>query len=288
MKKKKVAILGTGNIGSDLLSKIQASALLECFLFAGKNKDSPGIARAKTLGVTTSADSLDAVISLADQIDMVFDATSAEAHQRHAPILSDLGLFTIDMTPARVGVMCVPVLNSQEALRFLNVNMISCGGQATAPLVRAIMKVHPETEYMELVSSIASKSAGIGTRDNIDEYTQTTADALIELGGVPNAKAIVILNPAEPPIMMHNTLYARISSPKIEAIRKEVFTIVEKIKRYVPGYHLTVDPIIENGRVTMMTEVTGNGDYLPAYAGNLDIINCAAVAVAEQYALAKK
>jgi acetaldehyde dehydrogenase (acetylating) len=191
------------------------------------------------------------------------------------------------MTPSRIGFMCVPVLNLEEALTRSNVNMISCGGQATAPLVHAILSVHPETEYIELVSSISSKSAGIGTRDNIDEYTETTCDALMELGGAPKAKAIVILNPADPPIMMHNTVFARIENPNLPLLQKKIADVVQKIQQYVPGYQLTLGPIEENNRITLMTEVHGQGDFLPVYAGNLDIINCAGVAVAEAYARKK-
>lgn len=284
MKKKNVAILGSGNIGSDLLSKVMRSKYLNCSLFIGQNELSPGILRAKSLGIPVSANSIDAIIEISKEIDIVFDATSATAHRFHAPILKKLNLFTIDLTPARVGIMCVPVLNLETALSVKNVNMISCGGQATAPLVQAIMKVHPDTEYVELVSSIASKSAGIGTRDNIDEYTETTAESLLVLGQAPVAKAIVILNPAEPPIMMHNTLYAVIKKPKLKQITDEITTVVKQMQAYIPGFHLTLEPIISNNRLTIMTEVTGQGDYLPVYAGNLDIINSAAIAVAEGYA----
>jgi len=292
MKKKNhkipVAILGSGNIGSDLLIKILRSPHLTCTLFVGKNPDSPGLARAAALGIPVSSESIQGIIANEKKYDIVFDATSAEAHKVHAVVLKRLKKFTIDMTPSRVGMMCVPVLNVDRAIRQPNVSMISCGGQATAPLVHAILDVHPDTQYVELISSIASKSAGIGTRDNIDEYTETTCDALIELGTAPKAKAIVILNPAEPPIMMHNTVYATILNPKIEKLKKKIEEMEKKIQQYVPGYHITVGPIVENGRVTVMNEVTGQGDFLPVYAGNLDIINCAAVAVAEKWAFNKK
>lgn len=289
MKQNKVpvAILGSGNIGSDLLVKVMRSPYLECTLFVGQNPDSQGIARAKDLGIFTSTDSIDGLVEHHTRYAIVFDATSAESHLRHAPILKKLKKFTIDMTPSRVGVMCVPVLNIEQGIQAQNVSMISCGGQATAPLVEAIMTVHPETEYVELVSSIASKSAGIGTRNNIDEYTETTCDALKELGKAPRSKAIVILNPAEPPIMMHNTLYAKIPKPNLAKLEKRIKQMEMKIQQYVPGYHLTLGPILENNRVTVMNEVTGQGDFLPVYAGNLDIINCAAVAVAEEWAKKK-
>ena len=162
--------------------------------------------------------------------------------------------------------------------------MISCGGQDTIPIVKAILDVHPETQYIEIVSHIASRSAGMGTRDNIDEYTQTTCDGIRLFTHVPKAKAIIILNPAEPPIIMHNTIFAQIQNPNLKLLKSQIISIVNKIRNYVPGYRLTLGPIYENGHLTVMNEVEGSGDYLPKYAGNLDIINCAAVEVAEEYA----
>lgn len=288
MKKKvKVAIIGTGNIGSDLLVKIQRSKLLECGMFTGQNPDSEGIKKAKLMGVTTSFKSIDAIVENPDCCEIVFDATSAESHLYHAPILKKLKKFTIDMTPSRFGNMCIPLINLDESLKEKNINMVSCGGQATTPIIHAIMKVHPETEYVEVISSISSKSAGIGTRNNIDEYTQTTTDAIMHLGKAPRAKTIIILNPAEPSIFMNNTIYAKIKNPKLDALEKEIKNVVKKIQQYVPGYKLKLGPVFENNRVTTMVEVVGLGDFLPVYAGNLDIINCAAIAVAEKYAVKK-
>lgn len=286
-KKIKVGIIGTGNIGTDLLIKIKRSTYLECGMFAGRRADSEGIARAKEMGVVTSIDSIEAIIKNPDCCEIIFDATSAAAHLIHAPILKKLGKFTIDMTPSRIGKMCIPLINLEESLKEKNINMITCGGQAVTPLVLAMMKVHPKIEYIEVVASIASKSAGIGTRDNIDEYTQTTSEGIKVFTKVPKAKAIVILNPAEPPILMHNTIYAELDKPDIEKLKKELGEIVKKIKKYVPGFMLTRGPVFENNRVTVMNEVVGCGDFLPTYAGNLDIINCAAVAVAEEYAKRK-
>jgi len=285
--KVKVGIIGTGNIGTDLLIKIQRSKILECGMFAGKNPDSLGIRRAKSMGIKTSFDSIVAIKKDPQCCQIVFDATSAEAHLTHAPILKKLGKFTIDMTPSRVGVMCIPLINLEECLEENNVNMVTCGGQATIPLVLALMKVHPETKYVEIVASIASKSAGIGTRNNIDEYTQTTSEGIMVFTKVPKAKAIIILNSAEPPILMHNTIYAQIENPKINTLTKEFNLVVKKIKKYVPGYKLTLGPIYESNRLTLMNEVTGRGDFLPVYAGNLDIINSAAIVVAEEYARRK-
>lgn len=287
MKKIKVGIIGTGNIGSDLLIKVQRSELLECGIFTGQNPDSEGIKRAKALGVKTSFKSIKAIIDNPNCCDIVFDATSAQGHLYNAPILKKLKKFVIDMTPSRIGKMCIPIINLEKSLKEVNINMVSCGGQATTPIAQAIMKVHPKTKYIEIVSSIASKSAGIGTRDNIDEYTQTTSEGIKYFSKVPHAKAIVILNPADPPILMHNTIYAKIEKPNLGLLTSEIKKVVKKIQEYVPGYKLVLDPVFADGRLTTMIEVVGLGDYLPVYAGNLDIINCAAIAVAEKYARRK-
>lgn len=287
LKKIKVGIIGTGNIGSDLLVKILRSPVLECGIFTGQNPDSDGIKKAKMLGVKTSSKSIRAIENNPESCQIVFDATSAESHSYHAPILKRLKKFVIDMTPSRIGKMCVPIINLNSSLKESNINMVSCGGQATTPIAKVIMKINPDTEYIEIVSSISSKSAGIGTRNNIDEYTQTTSEALKYFSGVKKAKAIVNLNPADPPILMHNTIYAKIKNPKINLITKEIKKIVKKIQQYVPGYKLVLEPVFDNGKLTTMVEVVGLGDYLPVYAGNLDIINCAAIAVAEEYAKRK-
>lgn len=289
MKKRKikVGIIGTGNIGTDLLIKLQRSNILECGIFAGQNKESKGIKRAQSMGVFTSFDSIRSIISNPDSCEIVFDATSAEAHVLHSPVLKKMGKFIIDLTPSRIGKMCIPSINLEECLKEEEVNMVSCGGQATTPLILAIMKVHPQTEYVEIVSSISSKSAGIGTRDNIDEYTQTTGEGIRYLTHAPRSKAIIILNPAEPPILMHNTIYAKIKKPDLDLLKLEINSTVKKIQKYVPGYKLILGPVFESDRVTTMIEVVGKGDFLPVYAGNLDIINCAAIEVAEEFARRK-
>ena len=287
MRKIKVGIIGTGNIGTDLLLKLKRSKVLECGMFTGRNADSKGIAIAKELGVLTSAESIAAIQNAPDCCDIVFDATSAGAHKMNAPVLKDLGKFSIDLTPSRVGKMCVPVLNMEECLEETEVNLITCGGQATTPIAYAISRVHPETRYIEIVATIASKSAGKGTRDNIDEFTQTTRDALTEFTGIKKTKAIIVLNPAEPPLTMHNTIYALIDNPDMDAITKAVLDMERNIKRYVPGYKIVLPPTFENGRVTTTLQVVGLGDYLPKYSGNLDIITCAAIEIAENYAKKK-
>lgn len=286
--KIKVGIIGTGNIGSDLLLKVCRSPVLECGIFSGQRADSPGIKRATELGIKTSVRSIGAIMDEPENCEIVFDATTANAHYRHAPVLQKLGKYTIDMTPSQVGKMCVPLLNLPECIlpEVRNVNMVTCGGQATTPVIRTIMNIHPETEYIEVIASISSRSAGLGTRENIDEYTQTTADSIAVLGHAPRSKAIIILNPAEPPIMMSNTVYAVIRRPKMEQVIRAIKRTVRQVQRYVPGYRLMNEPVYEKDkqRLIVMVQVVGQGDFLPPYAGNLDIINCAAVAVAEAYA----
>lgn len=284
MNKIKVGIIGTGNIGSDLLVKVQKTDILECSIFAGHNPESDGIRRAEKMGIPTTIESVHYIERHPECCDIVFDATSAKVHKYNAPILKALGKYVIDLTPAHVGKFCVPVINLKEALNRDNVNMITCGGQATVPIAYAINSV-ADVKYLEIVATIASKSAGIGTRNNIDEFTQTTKEAIIELAGVKNAKAIMVLNPAEPPITMHNTVYALIDNPDMEKIEKSVEEVVSGIKKYVPGYSVVLGPVYENGRVTTSIEVIGSGDYLPPYSGNLDIITCAAVEIAKQYAM---
>ena len=284
MSKVKVGIIGTGNIGTDLLVKLQRSEILECGIFTGRNTESLGIKTAQTLGVKTSFDSINAIQEDPSCCDIVFDATSSNVHLYNAPILKKLGKYTIDLTPSQYGKMCVPVLNMEECLKVDNINLITCAGQATIPIMHAITKIHPETEYFEVVASISSKSAGLGTRDNIDEFTQTTKEAISLFTNVRRAKAIIILNPAEPPIIMHNTIYAKIANPKIDEIRDMVFLMEQEIQKYVPGFKVSLKPVFENDRLTTMVEVLGLGDYLPKYSGNLDIITCAALKMAEEYA----
>ncbi len=284
--KIKVGIIGTGNIGSDLLAKVQRSSVLECGIFAGHNPDSEGIRRAQKIGVPTTFESVHYIEQNPDCCQIVFDATSAKVHAYNAPILKKLGKYAIDLTPAHVGKFCVPVVNLSDVLELDNVNLITCGGQATIPIACALKSVC-DVQYLEIVATIASKSAGIGTRNNIDEFTQTTKNAIQELAGIKNAKAIIILNPAEPPLTMHNTVYALIDNPDMDAIAQAVRKMEKQIQEYVPGYRVVLGPVYENGRVTVSVEVVGSGDFLPEYAGNLDIITCAAVKIAETYAKEK-
>jgi acetaldehyde dehydrogenase (acetylating) len=284
MQKLRVAILGSGNIGTDLLIKTMRSPFLECALFIGRNMASPGMAKANSLGVKISDQSIEAIIKEPNCCDLVFDATSAKDHIYHWSLLEKLDKIVIDMTPAKVGEMCIPAVNIQKCSLYKNVNMVSCGGQASIPLAYLIGQIHQNVEYIEVVSSIASRSAGPATRTNIDEYIETTEQGIKMFSGCDHAKAILILNPAQPCIDMQTTVFAKVKNPDIERLKSVVAEMVESIRRYVPGYQLVVPPIFENNRIVITVKVQGIGDYLPSYAGNLDIINCAAIATAEEYA----
>lgn len=285
MKKIKVAVIGPGNIGSDLMYKILRSDYLEMTMMAGI-VESEGIKRAKGLGIETTTDGVQGVLAK-DDIQIVFDATSAPAHLTHAPLLEKAGKIAIDLTPAAVGPYMVPSVNLDQLMKqnHKNINLVTCGGQATIPIVHAVERV-AGAKYAEIVACISSKSAGPGTRANIDEFTETTAKAIEEVGGADKGKAIIVLNPAEPPIMMTNTIYVTIkdTSVSLETISESINEIVKEIQRYVPGYKLRVPPILEGDKVTVGVEVEGQGDFLPTYSGNLDIINAAAIQAAEQIA----
>jgi len=278
----KVAILGTGNIGTDLLVKIlKKDCGLEVGMFAGVDPNSKGIAYAKEMGVATSIEGIESIMS-DPSIKIVFDATSAGAHFKHAPILREAGIMAIDLTPAAVGPYVVPAVNiNLDGNTPENINMVTCGGQATVPIIYAVSKV-AEVKYAETVSTIPSKSAGPGTRANIDEFTVTTALASRKVGRAKSSKALIILNPAEPPILNQNTIYTvingQVESEKIIASIKEM---VKTIQGYVPGYRLKHEPTIDGDKVITMVEVEGAGDFLPKYAGNLDIMTSAALAAAE-------
>jgi len=284
MEKLPIAILGTGNIGSDLLAKVIKSPYLACRLFAGRNVESSGISRAKKLGINTSTNSLDA-ITADKESKIVFDATNAESHRINMDKLGKTKKIVIDLTPSKMGCLCVPLLNLSECFDKKDICLITCGGQATIPISKILMEVHPEIKYIEIASSISSKSAGPATRQNIDEYIQTTERGIKSFSGVKNAKAILNINPAEPPINMHNTIYAEFTGrPDLEAITKKVNEAAEKMKKYIPGYKISIPPRYDGEKISLTTEVMGVGDYLPKYAGNLDIMTCAAIAVAEGYA----
>jgi acetaldehyde dehydrogenase len=288
MEKLRIAILGSGNIGTDLLIKTLRSPHMECTLFVGRNLGSPGMLRASSLGVRCSDLSIEAILREPECCDLVFDATSAKDHVYHWSLLKGLGKTVIDMTPARVGTMIVPAINLDGCHEHQNVNMVTCGGQASIPLAHLIGKVHSEISYIEVISSIASRSAGPATRINLDEYIETTERGISTFSGCQKVKAILNLNPAVPCIDMQTTVFAKVSEPQIDRLRPLVDDMVRRIQKYVPGYELIVPPVVENERIVVMVRVRGLGDYLPSYAGNLDIINCAAIATAEEYATGRE
>jgi acetaldehyde dehydrogenase len=276
--KTSVAILGPGNIGTDLMLKVERSASLQVALVAGIIPDSPGLLRARELGLDASDRGLDAVLER-DDVEIVFDATSARAHLEHAPVLREAGKKVIDLTPSAVGPYVVPGVNLEEHLTEPNLNLISCGGQATIPIVHAINRACG-ADYAEVVATIASASAGQGTRQNIDEFTATTARGVETVGGARRGKAIIILNPAQPPILMRNTVYATVRDADRTALDESVRAMVSELRQYVPGYRLLLVDLDED-RATVIAEVEGSGDFLPRYAGNLDIMTAAAVRVGE-------
>jgi len=290
-----VAIIGSGNIGTDLMYKLGRSEQLDLVALIGIDPDSDGLARARALGYEAPANGIDWVSENPNAVKLVFDATSAYVHVRHAKVLAELGITAVDLTPAARGPKVIPPVNLMEHLDAPNVNMVTCGGQATTPMVAAVSRV-TRVPYAEMVSTVSSKSAGPGTRQNIDEFTRTTSKALEEIGGAEIGKAIIILNPAEPPILMRNTVFCALpEGTDHDAVRESVISMVADVAKYVPGYRLKQEPVIEEGpfntpggvvphRVVVLLEVEGAGDYLPTYAGNLDIMTAAAVRVGEAIA----
>jgi acetaldehyde dehydrogenase len=311
MSKTKVAIIGSGNIGTDLMIKVmRASQHLEMGAMVGIDPDSDGLARAKRFGFATTHEGVEGLINLPnfDEIGIVFDATSAKSHLYNASKLTPLGKRLIDLTPAAIGPYVIPAVNLEDHIDAPNINMVTCGGQATIPIVAAISRVVP-TEYGEIVASIASRSAGPGTRANIDEFTETTSAAITQVGGARRGRAVIILNPAEPPLIMRDTIFALVEAPdpdSHDAIRQSVEKMVADVAAYVPGYRLKqqvqinpvpadqpVHTLLAEGaiapthQVSVFLEVEGAAHYLPAYAGNLDIMTSAGVQVAERISARK-
>lgn len=299
MTKVDVAIVGPGNIGTDLMYKILDRGEhidLQRMIGVFPVEESEGLQAAQEEGISVGTEGIDSVREYADEFDLVFEATSAKIHQQQAPVYRELGLFAIDLTPAAVGPYTVPVVNSDDAIGAAdNINMVTCGGQATIPIVHGVDRVS-DVEYAEIVSTIASKSAGPGTRQNIDEFTQTTATGLEDVGGAEEGKAIIVLNPAEPPIMMRNTIYTQVpDEADIDEIGESIASIEDEVQSYVPGYEVTLEPIEKDDDevafdlgdskiITTMIEVEGEGHHLPSYAGNLDIMTSAALGAAERIA----
>lgn len=288
-------IIGSGNIGTDLMYKIRRSSVLELRGMVGIDPESEGLGRARSLGIDATHEGIDWVTARGGEIDLAFDATSARVHAAHAPRLKEAGITAVDLTPAAIGPSVVPPVNSGQHIDAENVSLITCGGQATIPIVAAVTRVFP-VPYAEIISTVASRSAGPGTRHNIDEFTRTTARGQVEIGGAAQGKAIIVLNPADPPIIMRNTVYCALpADADHDAVRASIEQMVAEVAEYVPGYRLKSPPLIDEGpfdtpggmaaaRVITLLEVEGAGDYLPMYAGNLDIMTAAAVRVAEEIA----
>ncbi len=305
MAKTKVAIIGSGNIGTDLMIKImRLSETLEMGVMVGIDPASDGLARAKRMGVATTHEGIDGLIAMPEfkEVGIVFDATSAGAHKRNSELVLAAGKRMVDLTPAAIGPYVIPPVNGEACLDAKNVNMVTCGGQATIPIVHAVNRV-AKVHYGEIIASISSKSAGPGTRANIDEFTETTSQAIMDVGGATRGKAIIILNPAEPPLIMRDTVYCLCDEADREAIRQSVEAMVAEVQSYVPGYRLKqavqfehigsnqplripeMDGSFTGLKVSVFLEVEGAAHYLPAYAGNLDIMTSAALKTAEKIAL---
>ena len=287
-KKIKCALIGPGNIGTDLLAKLQRSAVLEPVWMVGIDPESDGLKRAREMGIKTTSDGVDGLIPHMkhDGVQIVFDATSAYVHAENSRKVNEQGALMIDLTPAAIGPFCVPPVNLKEQVGKgeMNVNMVTCGGQATIPIVAAVSRVQA-VAYGEIVATVSSKSAGPGTRKNIDEFTRTTAGAVEKVGGAKKGKAIIVINPAEPPMMMRDTVHCLTETePDQAAITQSIHDMIKEVQKYVPGYKLVNGPTFDGNRVSVYMEVEGLGDYLPKYAGNLDIMTAAAARTAEMFA----
>ncbi len=288
MRKIKCALIGSGNIGTDLMYKLLRSEVLEPVWMVGIDPESEGLKRAAEKGLKTTHEGIDGLLPHveSDNIEIAFDATSAYVHAANSAKLNELGVLMVDLTPAAIGPLCVPPVNLADLAgdRPMNVNMISCAGQATIPMVAAVSQVQP-VDYAEIIASLSSKSVGPGTRANLDEFTYTTSSALEKLGGAKKGKALAIINPAEPPLIMRNTVYCEVEgTPDQDAITASVHAMIKEVQRYVPGYKLVNGPDFDGNRVAIFLEVAGLGDFLPTYAGNLDVMTAAAARTAEMFA----
>jgi acetaldehyde dehydrogenase len=282
-RRLRVAIIGSGNIGTDLMYKVERSSLLELAGIAGIDPQSDGLALAKTRGHFTTDQGLPDLLARIDDIDLAFDATSARAHAAHAALLAEHEIASVDLTPAALGPAVIPAVDLPDLTGESDVNLVTCGAQATVPIVAGVAAT-ATVRYAEIISTISSFSAGPGTRQNIDEFTIATARSLERVGGAARGKAIILLNPADPPITMRNTVYLDVANADPDTVSAAVHRTVEHVAEYVPGYRLTAPPLVDGEQVTVLLEVVGAGDYLPEYAGNLDIMTAAAIRVAERHA----
>ena len=287
-KKIRAAIIGPGNIGTDLLMKAMRSDLVEPVWMVGVDPDSPGLARAQEMGIKTTCEGVDGLVPhmREDHIQICFDATSAYVHADNSRKVNEQGAVMIDLTPAAIGPFCIPPVNLHDAVaaKAMNVNMVTCGGQATIPMVAAVSRVQTVI-YGEIVATVSSKSVGPGTRKNIDEFTRTTARGVELIGGAQKGKAIIVINPAEPPLIMRDTIHClTLDEPDQAAITQSVHDMVAQVQQYVPGYTLKNGPVFDGNKVSIYMEVAGLGDFLPRYAGNLDIMTAAGLRTAEMYA----
>ena len=287
-KKIKAALIGPGTIGTDLLVKAMRSDYVEPVWMVGVDPDSPGLARAAEMGLKTTSEGVEGMLPTLreDGVQICFDATSAYVHAENSRKVNEQGAVMIDLTPAAIGPFCVPPVNLADAVaeKAMNVNMVTCGGQATIPLVAAVSRVQ-EVSYGEIVATVSSKSAGPGTRKNIDEFTRTTSRGIEIVGGAGSGKAIIVINPAEPPLIMRDTVHClTVEEPDQAAITQSVQDMVIEVQKYVPGYTLKNGPVFDGNRVSIYMEVEGLGDFLPKYAGNLDIMTAAGLRTAEMYA----
>jgi len=275
----KAGIIGTGNIGTDLLLKILKTNFIEPVIFAGRRLDSDGIKIAQSKGIKVTDKGIQYFVDNPNSCDVVYDCTSAADAKLHAKVFADQGIKVIDLTPAKVGPLCVPSINSKIILDSGNVNMITCGGQASMPMLNLISKYCDKLEYIEVVSQIASKSAGMATRINIDSYIHTTEMAIKQFTKCDNCKVILNLNPAEPCVDMQTTMFLKFQNIDFEDLVEEIYKKIKELKTYIPHYELVLPPVINDDILVLSIKVKGTGDYLPEYAGNLDIINCAAIEV---------
>ena len=276
----KAGIIGTGNIGTDLLLKLIKTDFIEPIIFAGRRMDSNGIKLAQEKGINVTDQGIQFFIENPNYCNLIYDCTNAIDAKKHAKVFEDQGIKVIDLTPAKVGDLCVPTINPESIKRKGNVNMITCGGQASTPLLNIISK-HCDLEYIEVVSQIASDSAGMATRLNIDNYIHTTERAITEFTGCSNCKVILNLNPAIPQVDMQTTLFIKAKNIKFSSLNKDIYKTIKNLKEYIPHYELVMPPTINNDILVLSIRVKGTGDYLPEYAGNLDIINCAAIEISK-------